>query len=282
MKECATQIHNQPWSVVRDWNLNVGRRTIPHEVGHSLYLYHRNSCPSSLMSQTLGGKYFSPKQIGKMYRSLSTTSVRQYATDNSYKNSEINITSNENLDVDMKIYSDIVVENNSVLTTSCNLITSPLSKIVVKNGGEMIMDGSDINAVNNSIWDGVKIEGSGSLKILPGTEITGNFSALTGYSYQAKGNNSKKNIIPIDTIDIDKATKKEGIQIYPNPARDFITVKAGNTPISRVSIYNMNGAIVIIKNNGFENIDLSNLGKGIYFIKVESNEDLVIQKIILK
>lgn len=61
------------------------------------------------------------------------------------------------------------------------------------------------------------------------------------------------------------------IVLYPNPAKDYVTIGFGNENVSQVSIINLNGNFV----NTFENpnnktlqVDVSNLSAGVYFVKI--------------
>ena len=67
-----------------------------------------------------------------------------------------------------------------------------------------------------------------------------------------------------------------GINIYPNPVRNILTIETQN--ISTVKILNINGEIVKTINNinSRINVDLSSLTQGIYFVKVGAK----VQKLI--
>ena len=60
------------------------------------------------------------------------------------------------------------------------------------------------------------------------------------------------------------------IQIYPNPAQNQITINNGLLVIGRIQILDITGKIVkqVISNNTKQTIDISELNKGIYFVKV--------------
>jgi hypothetical protein len=58
----------------------------------------------------------------------------------------------------------------------------------------------------------------------------------------------------------------EQINIYPNPADDFINI---DKPFQKIEIIDINGKIVVLSSN--QNIDISTLKKGIYFAKITDN-----------
>ncbi|MGJ8743461.1 T9SS type A sorting domain-containing protein [Polaribacter sp.] len=72
------------------------------------------------------------------------------------------------------------------------------------------------------------------------------------------------------------------ISIYPNPAKEFVQISTNET-ITGIAIYNLIGKKVISSNNLINNkIDVSNLSKGIYVLKVMSNNLLGSRKIIIE
>lgn len=62
------------------------------------------------------------------------------------------------------------------------------------------------------------------------------------------------------------------ISIFPNPARDILRV--ANVENSIISIYNVNGVLLKASNNPHKvfEIDVSDLGAGVYILKVQMNE----------
>lgn len=74
----------------------------------------------------------------------------------------------------------------------------------------------------------------------------------------------------------------DGLNFFPNPTTDFINISAKNN-IKSISIINANGMTVkhINLNGSSLQISLTDLNKGVYFIKVEqSNSEFYIQKVI--
>jgi hypothetical protein len=68
------------------------------------------------------------------------------------------------------------------------------------------------------------------------------------------------------------------ISVYPNPATESITVESTSVP-DRVEIYNIQGSLVSTKLNS-ETISVSDLGPGIYFLKVFTKSDVSLKKFI--
>ena len=68
------------------------------------------------------------------------------------------------------------------------------------------------------------------------------------------------------------------ISIYPNPVNDKLFIQ-GLFDVSKVTIYDVLGKLVLSKTNTSE-IDVTNLKKGIYTIKIVAEQKETIQKFI--
>ena len=84
--------------------------------------------------------------------------------------------------------------------------------------------------------------------------------------------------IPIGIEDI----SMQKISIYPNPAKDAITVK--NAKSANIKIFDLQGRILLSEhcsNNNMQ-IDVSYLSKGVYFVQILLNNSIKIEKIIIE
>lgn len=70
---------------------------------------------------------------------------------------------------------------------------------------------------------------------------------------------------------------KNQFSIYPNPADESIMIH-GNATITKIVIEDLNGKIVLEKTNKLQKIDVSNLKKGIYFLKIVTENDFFTTK----
>ena len=77
-----------------------------------------------------------------------------------------------------------------------------------------------------------------------------------------------------ETFIIDKE-----ITIYPNPANEILNIK-NNERIKNVTIYDILGKVVLEKNVDFEQINISNLISGLYLVKISTESETVVKKII--
>lgn len=74
------------------------------------------------------------------------------------------------------------------------------------------------------------------------------------------------------------------VTIYPNPASNTVNIKSINSDIEQIEIYNLQGKRVLklINFKGKNQIDVSNLSKGIYILKAKSDDKMFSKKLIIK
>ncbi|MGB1207449.1 MAG: T9SS type A sorting domain-containing protein [Chitinophagales bacterium] len=77
--------------------------------------------------------------------------------------------------------------------------------------------------------------------------------------------------------------QKIGISLYPNPAKNEISVYSEQfVPNMRVEMYNLAGKMVLETKNVDSKIDVSHLQKGIYMVKVVGEKVFFTEKIVLQ
>jgi len=85
--------------------------------------------------------------------------------------------------------------------------------------------------------------------------------------------------VGIEDVSISQSTEK----IYPNPAKEEITIDLGSLKAAQISIINITGKEVYKLENVNETktvISLSNFSKGIYFVRVQSDHQQKVMKLI--
>ena len=290
-KHVLTTYQNVPWATARNWFIGTyGFNFLPHEFGHSFFLGHENSCNINIMTNMwpANPRYLKPtSQIGRMYRYMSTANVRNFMTEDSFTNTDINISGTENWDLDFRLYSNVLVDNSSELNLTCNLILPPQSRIIAKNGSVVKIDGGDVNSADEATWNGIKIQDNSSLEILPGTEIDNGYF----YAYTDNTANRRLNTQPVVSAllddpmlfyEIEKEYKK--MIMYPNPTSDgFITIDLKDEKKfigSDVRIMDESGKILIqqtVKENTVR-INIEKLKKGIYYILLNSESKILVKE----
>ncbi len=70
-------------------------------------------------------------------------------------------------------------------------------------------------------------------------------------------------------------------EIFPNPTSYSFSIQENNSTIDMIEIYDNVGKLVCKKYSNFENIDVSNLQKGMYLIKIQSQNETQISKLFV-
>jgi Secretion system C-terminal sorting domain len=81
-------------------------------------------------------------------------------------------------------------------------------------------------------------------------------------------------LLGAENIKVDASTS-----VYPNPASDAITV-SNNTVIKEIEIYNSVGLLVL--KTQLQQINISNLAAGFYYIKIIKNDNTFVEKRFVK
>jgi hypothetical protein len=71
------------------------------------------------------------------------------------------------------------------------------------------------------------------------------------------------------------------LKVYPNPAADILTIECP-FEVQSIALYDLSGQVVIMKSGSLKNIIVSSINKGIYILKVETDQMTLVEKIIIK
>lgn len=159
--------------------------------------------------------------------------------------------------------------------------------------------GKEINVTGNSVLQS-PIHYNKTFMYLHATDkihITDNFHVMEGATFHAKiidcplsksgtiVNNDNYN----EEIEIDKTNafslQSNNSIIYPNPNNGYFKLDLTNNVIDfyKIKILNSNGQIISnlgLEKNEIINIDLSRHSKGMYFVKIYSNSEIITRKVI--
>ena len=72
------------------------------------------------------------------------------------------------------------------------------------------------------------------------------------------------------------------LNIYPNPANDFVVIEAKN--ISEITILDLSGKVIYQTNTNSPKtrIDISSFNTGVYLLSVKDNDALYSQKLVVE
>ena len=139
---------------------------------------------------------------------------------------------------------------------------------------------------NGRDWESIKkMEGAGNSSTLL-NYVANDFNPYKNVSYYRlkqvdfDGKFSFSNILSIDIGEI----RSNQIEIYPNPANEFVNIECEST-IKNISIYNVTGQMIKtfpIENHNNTRINLKNLNEGLYFIRVSTENGLILKKIVVQ
>lgn len=129
-----------------------------HEAGWGCDI-ENTSCTNNLMGGTKSAGYLSPLQLGRIHRSLSVSSARQYAYGQG--ETEHKVKNDQHWDFDIKLYENLKLEPGTNLTITCQLLMAPDSKIIIPEGARLTLDGGAIKPHKNTdeFWQGVALKG---------------------------------------------------------------------------------------------------------------------------
>ena len=72
--------------------------------------------------------------------------------------------------------------------------------------------------------------------------------------------------------------------IFPNPARSFFHIETDAKLISNPAVYSVSGQLIdstVERNNGQYTFDTNKLANGVYYVKLVSQSDILLKKIII-
>ena len=118
-------------------------------------------------------------------------------------------------------------------------------------------------------------------------ETNANYTATVNGDYAvivtANGCTDTSACVNINTVGINENSLNSEFRIYPNPAVGGVTIDLGDLKNAQISIVNITGQEVYSQENVSEsqtNISLKEFSKGIYFVKVQSDQQQQIIKLI--
>ncbi|UOE39419.1 T9SS type A sorting domain-containing protein [Chryseobacterium oryzae] len=86
---------------------------------------------------------------------------------------------------------------------------------------------------------------------------------------------------PCSNLSVEETSAEAGLQFYPNPVQDFLTIKSKNN-LESYEVYSSVGQSVLRGRLGSKNaqINMSGLTAGVYYVKVKTEKAVVTEKVV--
>lgn len=101
------------------------------------------------------------------------------------------------------------------------------------------------------------------------------FVFTSGYGNNVFVDNIEILNTPVDIEDVDESV----LSIFPNPVKDVLTINYNKT-ISQIDVYDVNGKLVKTFTTVGSSINVSDLSNGVYLLNMQTEEGLVVRKIV--
>ena len=108
----------------------------------------KKHCTNNIMSGTSGARHFSALQTGRIHRALTVSSLRNYT--HGYSTVPKVISQNETWDFRRKLYQNLVINTNAVLTVKCAVELVPQASIIFQSRGRLNADSGSLLTINSN------------------------------------------------------------------------------------------------------------------------------------
>ena len=105
------------------------------------------------------------------------------------------------------------------------------------------------------------------------------------YTYNVVARNGNKYSMPafavaiVGTVDIVEVETAK-VSVYPNPTSGVLNVQINGS--FNATVYNYQGQVVMRNNVNNGQIDMSGLASGVYFVEIRTNDNVSVEKVIVK
>jgi hypothetical protein len=184
--------------------------------------------------------------------------------------------------------------NNKIIepvTISTDQLNEDYEGMLVKLENVTFADGGSTIQSTNSVYSFFDEAGQGVLYSdrngrLPGETLPADRTAITGIVSQYQGGYQ---LLAREITDLSLETNatihhqiKQDVVIYPNPTSSRLFLNT-NLAIESVAVYATNGTLKLFKTGNVKNIDVSGLQNGMYFLRIQTNnDDFVFKKFVVR
>ncbi|MES2382128.1 MAG: FG-GAP-like repeat-containing protein [Bacteroidota bacterium] len=189
-------------------------------------------------------------------------------------------------------------------TATTNATTLPVTLVdfkAEKIGDDALLTWSTSTEINNNYFEVQRAEDNKNWIALGQVKGNGNATSLSKYKFTDKLStinpasktiyyrlkqvdfDGKFEILPTRVIQLNDEAAT--LEMYPNPAKDYVTLQVSGATEWQYKVYNTNGTVVLaneVTNNNTTQVDMNSLPKGIYFVKVEMNKQVFVKKLVVE
>ena len=106
------------------------------------------------------------------------------------------------------------------------------------------------------------------------------------YYVEVTDTNGCSNISDTMTVTIPGVSEisEDQIVVYPNPTQNNLVVQWGNNKVNAVEVVDLLGKILIsksVRQNSITKLDLSGLSEGVYYVKINTDQNSLLKKVLL-
>ena len=202
-------------------------------------------------------------------------------TTNYFYNWSNGVSSANNFNLTAGTYTVVVHDANGCSSTNSYTVTQPTNPVIV-NGTVANSTGTN-GAINITVTGGV-----GNYTFLWSNNLTTqNVSGLAPGVYSVivtdiNGCSASSTFVVANSTGIATYDAiNDQVNVYPNPATEYVIVEVDGFRIDRVEVYDMLGQIAFKGeyNNSRVEINTASLNQGVYFVKVLVDEKLITKKL---
>ncbi len=126
----------------------------------------------------------------------------------------------------------------------------------------------------------------GSTVMINDTAVNTNQVGSYSVAYNATDSSCNDAVELIRTVNVvallslEDSILDRDISVYPNPATDIVTIANKGVALDKLEVLNLNGQLLISKNNNFKQINVSQLKTGVYFVRLHTQFGSKVVKLI--
>lgn len=214
---------------------------------------------------------------------LIGTTALKYLNCSNNKLSQLNLSTNlflENLYCQNNELSDLDLGLNTLLSfLKCN--NNKLKTLNLKNGNNTLMTGGITRYDGDFIYvEGMNASGNPALTCIQvDNETAANAGAAPYVSWIKDAIASYSGDCTI-FLGIEEDMLNNSIKLYPNPTKFLLRIDKENHAIDSVIIYSVLGSVVREVKFNFSAINITDLARGLYFVRINSEDGVVVKRFI--